>query len=145
MDFESDFLESKTLGNQFILAKVGRQRIAFPAEYVSGILLADKSHILSLPFYHESILGIVHYQGQLVALMMLQHLLEGSPAPSREAFNAVQLNESSGAAGLGLIVDQLLGNCGEEQLLSDDSISLFKTDILSANLWKPKRWISLVL
>ena len=144
MDFDTHFLESTSSESQYILAEVGTHRIAFPAELVAGIVLAERSHILSMPFYHEAMLGVVHHQGQLVALMMLQQLLEDSPSPSREVFNAVQLSESTGASGLGLIVDQLLGNCNEDQVSNDDSISRFQPSLLRPELWRPKRWVSLI-
>ncbi|MDB9525281.1 chemotaxis protein CheW [Oscillatoria sp. CS-180] len=143
MDFNNDSLELTSSETQYILTQVGMRRVAFPAESVAGILLAERSHILSLPFYHEAILGVVHHQGQLVALMMLQQLLEDGLGTSREVFNAVQLTASVGAPGLGLIVDQLLGNCSEEQLSNDGTITLFKSDTLPPELWQPKRWIPL--
>lgn len=143
MEIENHSIESAPSDNQYILTQVGMRRIAFSAESVAGILLVERSQILALPFYQEMVVGIVHHQGELVTLMLLQQFLEDTPGQSREVFNAVQLSESTGTPGLGLIIDQLLGNCSEEQLTNDASISLFQPHLLNPELWQPKRWASL--
>ena len=138
----STSIEPVVLENQYILTQVGMQRIAFPAMSVAGILLIERSRILTLPFYDEVILGIAHHQGQLVTLVTFQQLLEGTPSHSREVFNAIQLGNQSGAPSLGLIVDRLLGNCGEEQVSTSDDIERFQPDLLKPELWQPQRWVS---
>lgn len=130
-------------GSQFILTQVGNRRIAFPTHTIAGILLTERSQVLALPFYHEVVLGIVHHQGELVTLMALQHLLEGKASQIKEVFNAVQLSESTGMPGLGLIVDQLLGQCGDEQMAADSTIERFQPQTLDPNLWQPQRWVGL--
>ncbi len=129
--------------SHYILTQVGERRIAFPTQTITGILLTERSQVLALPFYHEMILGVVHYQGQLVPLVTLRHLLEGKPSPLREVFNAVQLSESTSVPGLGLIVDQLLGHCGEDQVADDHTIERFQPQILEPTLWQPQRWTPL--
>lgn len=143
MELDSHSIELAPSENQYILTQVGTHRVAFPAEAVAGILLVERSQILALPFYHEVVLGIAHHQGQIVTLMMFQQLLDGSPGQSREVFNAVQLSEQTGTPSLGLIIDQLLGNCTEEQVSTDATIRLFQPDMLDPDLWKPQRWVSL--
>ena len=135
-------IEPVVLENQYILTQVGTRRIAFPAESVAGILLVERARVLSLPFYHEVILGIVHHQGQLVTLITFQQLLEGTPSYSREVFNAIQLGKESGAPGLGLVVDRLLGNCGEDQISANSDIEKFQPHLLKPELWQPQRWAS---
>ncbi|MGF1536000.1 MAG: chemotaxis protein CheW [Elainellaceae cyanobacterium] len=127
-------------GNQFILTQVGDRRIAFPTSMIASILLTERSQVLALPFYHEMVLGIVHHQGQLVTLMALQHLIEGKPSQIKEVFNALQLSESTGMPGLGLIVDQLLGQCGDDRMAADSDIERFQTQMLTPTLWQPRRW-----
>ena len=129
--------------NQYILTHVGTRRLAFPSASVSGILLVERSHVLALPFYQKALLGIVHHQGQLVALVALQQVLEGSSGQAREVFNAVQLSENTSAPGLGLVIDRLLGTCSDDQVSSDDDIEAFQPQFLEPTLWQPKRWINL--
>lgn len=129
--------------NQYILTQVGTRRLAFPSTSVSGILLVERSHVLALPFYQKALLGIVHHQGQLVALVVLQQVLEGSAGQAREVFNAVQLSENTSAPGLGLVIDRLLGTCNEEQISSSDDVEAFQPQLLEPTLWQPKRWVDL--
>lgn len=143
MELENQFAESTSVGGQYILTQVGMGQVAFPADFVAGILRVERSQILMLPFYPDVVLGIVHHQGQLVTLATLQHLLEGTPAQSREVFNAVQLSEATRSPGLGLIIDKLLGNCTEDQVSNDSRVSLFQPEILDTALWEPRRWAAL--
>ncbi|MGF1514712.1 MAG: chemotaxis protein CheW [Elainellaceae cyanobacterium] len=128
-----------TQGNHYILTQVGDRQVAFSTSDVTGILLTERSQVLSLPFYDDVVLGIVHHQGQFVPLMMLSRLLDGKPGQMREVFNAIQLSESSGTPGLGLIIDQLLGHCSEEAFAADDAIEHFQPQMLDPDLWQPQR------
>lgn len=132
-----------TQGGHYILTQIGNRQVAFSTNDVTGILLTERSQVLSLPFYHDVILGIVHHQGQFVPLMMLGRLLDGKPGQLREVFNAIQLSESSGTPGLGLIIDQLLGHCSEETFASNDAIERFEPQMLAPDLWQPQRWTAL--
>ncbi|MEM9818953.1 MAG: chemotaxis protein CheW [Cyanobacteria bacterium P01_D01_bin.6] len=143
MELDNPLLELSLPKNQYILTQAGTRRIAFPTKSVVSILLVERSQVLALPFYHEALLGIVHHQGQMVPLVTLQHLLEGNPSQLREVFNAVQLSESTGLPGLGLVIDRLLGNCSEEQVSTDSTIEQFQPNLLDPKLWQPQRWVSL--
>ncbi|MGF1524770.1 MAG: chemotaxis protein CheW [Leptolyngbyaceae cyanobacterium] len=126
--------------NQHILAQVGSRQIAFPADMVAGIVLSERSRVLALPFYRDTVLGIVHYQGQFVTLVMFQQLLEGQPGQLREVFNAIQLSEQTEMPGVGLVIDRLLGNCTETEVSTNDAIERFQPQMLGAELWQPRRW-----
>ena len=143
MELDTLSVDSTAQEKQYILTQVGSRRVAFAATAVAGILLSERSQVLTLPFYQEPMLGIVHHQGQLVALVMLQQLLDGKPGPLREVFNAIQLSEQTDMPGLGLVIDQLLGNCTEEDVATEATIERFQPHLLQPNLWQPQRWVSL--
>lgn len=136
-------LEPITQEDQYILTQVGNHRVAFAANWVGGILLSERSQVLVLPFYQEPILGIVHHQGQLVPLVMLQQLLDDTPVQMREVFNAIQLSERTDTPGLGLVIDRLLGNCSDEDVAADETIERFQPHLLEPDLWEPSRWAAL--
>lgn len=142
MEFESPPLDPILPEQQYILTQVGDRRMAFPTDFVVGILLVERSHILPLPFYQDGLLGIVHHQGQLVTLVALQQLLEGKPSQSREVFNAVQLGDQAGVPDLALVIERLLGNCGQSQVSADNTIDVFQPQLLDSTLWQPQRWVS---
>ncbi|MEO0409120.1 MAG: chemotaxis protein CheW [Cyanobacteria bacterium P01_A01_bin.135] len=123
---------------QYILSRVGSQCVAFDERAVSSILLIERSQVLALPFYDDVISGIVHHQGQIITLVALGHLLENMPGQIREVFNAVQLGESTGLAGLALIVDQLMGQCGADQMAANQATE-FQPQDLGPALWQPRR------
>ncbi|MEM6434397.1 MAG: chemotaxis protein CheW [Cyanobacteria bacterium P01_D01_bin.115] len=141
---ELDTLSADSLAqeNQYILAQVGSRQVAFPTDMVTGIVLSERSQVLALPFYQDTILGIVHYQGQFVTLVMFQQLLEGQPGPLREVFNAIQLSERTGVPGVGLVIDRLLGNCTETDVSTNDAIERFQPQMLNSKLWQPQRWVA---
>lgn len=133
-----------SLEQQFILAQVGARQLAFPADWVAAVLLVERSQVLSLPFYPSVLMGLVHAQGQMVPLVSLQQLLEDKTGLSKEVFNAIQLNAAAGElAGLGLVVDRILGNRTEAQVVRDATLEPFQPDWLEPALWRPQRWLPL--
>lgn len=124
----------------YFLTQVGSRRFAFPADEVSEVMLVERSKVLRLPFYPPALVGVVHSQGQLVPLVAMQTLLDQTGSATKEVFNAVQLNDRSPAAGVALIVDQLMGTCTAEQLQQDASIELFHPEVLRPDVWQPRRW-----
>lgn len=128
----------------YFLTQVGSRRFAFPADEVSEVMLVERSKVLRLPFYHPALVGVVHSHGQLVPLVGMQVLLDNAVGnATKEVFNAMQLNDRSPAAGVALIVDQLMGSCTSEQLQLDSTIEPFRPEILLPELWQPRRWATL--
>jgi chemotaxis protein histidine kinase CheA len=144
LDHASEELLTAPL-NQYILTQVGHHRLAFRDRGIAGMLLVERSQVLALPFYPPEIVGVVHHQGQLVPLVDLQQLLDGTPGQLREVFHAVQLNEASHVGGLGLVVDRVLGNWSEAQVATDSTIEQFQPHRLKADLWQPQRWGTLTV
>lgn len=127
-------------GHQYLVTQVGSHRLGFPARWVDCLLLLERRQILPLPFYPPAMLGVVRHQGQLVPLVRLQHLLDEAVGPLPEVFNGLQLNASSGVAGVGLAIDRILGNFGEEQMAADATIQPFQLQWLNEALFEPQRW-----
>ena len=142
MELDTLSADSIAQENQYILTQVGNRQVAFLTDMVAGIVLSERSQVLALPFYQDIVLGIVHYQGQFVTLVMLQQLLEGQPGQLREVFNAIQLSDRTGSPGVGLVIDRLLGNCTESEIAADTAIEQFQPQMLNADLWQPQRWVT---
>lgn len=153
MDAEASSRSPHSLQERYILTQVGQQRLAFPSQWVAEILLIERSQILALPFYDPLLLGVVHHHGQIVPLVAIQPLLEGSARPMRETISVVQLGEVGGLAGVGVVVDQALENRSHEQLPINPSepeaagssapetpVRLFEPQMLGDRLWQPQRW-----
>jgi hypothetical protein len=141
MELDTPVVDSfAPLERQYLVVQSGNRRLAFSNTWVAGLLLVERSQVLELPFYHPAILGIVPHQGKLLPLVELQHLLEGQPGQLREVFNAIQLHERHGLAGVGLAFDQILGNFNEEQIIADSTIEPFQTHLLGDHLYQLQRW-----
>jgi chemotaxis signal transduction protein len=141
MEHEISSLDSLVdLTHQYIVARVGSRRLAFPQAWVAGLLLVERSQVLTLPFYHSAILGVVHHQGNLVPLVQLQYLVEGVSGQLREVFNVVQLTHPADLAGVGLVIDQILGRFSEARIAADSTIEPLQPEILDKSLCQPQRW-----
>jgi chemotaxis signal transduction protein len=148
----SSLIESDAPEERFILARLAKLTFAFPSESVTGILLIDRAQILALPLYNSAVIGVVHSSGTILPLVSLRQIVDISGGMNLETLTAIHLSESAGKlAGLGIIVDTTLGMSLKSELpseifttdnpeLSESQVRLFKPELLSDRIWKPRRW-----
>ena len=132
---------SESLQSRYILTQVGQQQLVFPSRWVGEILLIDRSQILNLPFYDRALLGIVHHNGNIVPLLSAHSLLVETVSQNarfkapRETLTAIQLNlTANGLAGVGIVVDQVIGSLTPEQLTEQ---RLFQLSDIPSQIWQP--------
>lgn len=139
---------------RFILAQVDKLTIVFPSAMVAEILIVERSQILALPFYEPAVLGCVHNAGQIVPLVSMHPIVRTKAGLTKESLTVVRLADIAGVAGIGLVVDRILGSKSPEQLppdvftneLSVDSANadikmwLFRPEVLSSHFWQPQRY-----
>lgn len=154
MDSEVNPVLSPSLQDRQILTQIGDRRLAFPSSWVTEILLIERSQILNLPFYDPVILGVVHHHGQIIPLIAIQRVFEGTVKALRETISVVQLSIAAGdLAGVGIVVDRALESQISETPLTEppswaaarqlgESLIFFQPTILSDRLWQPQRWSS---
>jgi len=154
MDSEVAPILSPSLQDRQILTQIGDRRLAFPSSWVAEILLIERSQILNLPFYDPVILGIVHHHGQIIPLIAIQRVFEGTVKALRETVSVVQLSLATGdLAGVGIVVDRALESQISKTASTEtpswadavqpaESLIFFRPDILSDRLWQPQRWCS---
>ena len=51
------------LYDRYVLAELGNLIVVSPDIFVSEVLILVRSAILAVPFYSNSVLGVVHHQG----------------------------------------------------------------------------------
>ena len=132
-----------SLQSRYMLTQVGQQSLAFPSHWVSEIVLIERSQILSLPFYDRALLGLIHHNGSIVPLLAAHSLLLealGQDKRSRamkETLTVVRLGPATdGLVGVGIVVNQVIGNLKPEQLAKH---RLFQLSDIPSQLWQP-RW-----
>lgn len=153
----------ESAADRYILTQVGAKQLVFPADWVTEILLLERSQILMLPFYDPMLLGVVHHHGQLMPLVSMWQVLENTAAPTRELLSVVQLSVAADRlAGVGIVVDRALDNRLRQQLPdalfasqakapparpleqppkeSSQPMQLFRPELLPDRLWQPQRW-----
>lgn len=140
---------------RFTLAQVDRLTLVFPSVMVAEILAIDRSQILALPFYPQAVLGCIHNASRIIPLVSIHQIIGVKVGPIKESLTVVRLsNVAEAIAGIGIVVDRVLGSRKQEQLppdlfstnLSIDSeeagikVWLFRPEVLSSDLWQPQRW-----
>ncbi len=157
LSVETDALpiQSDLPEQRFILAKVDLHTFVFPSTIVTQISLIERSQILALSFYNPAILGIIHHQGQIIPLISLRQIVGMSAGLTKESLSVVCLSDAAGdLAGVGLVVDLILGMRSPDQLPpdlfsgdllpdstnTDPKMQLFQPEILGSHLWHPQRW-----
>ncbi|NJK59781.1 MAG: chemotaxis protein CheW [Oscillatoriales cyanobacterium SM2_1_8] len=131
---------------RLILVALGEQTLSFADVLVAEILLVERSYILPLPFYGSAVLGVIHHQGGVVPLVSLRRALGESAAVLPERLTAVRLTELApdGLAGMGLVVDRLVGSVSVEDLTKFPAVTYVPAASvlarLAPNLWQPQRW-----
>lgn len=137
---------------RLILTRVADITLAFPAAWISEIFQADRKQVLPMPFYGALVLGVLHHNSQVVPLLLGDRLL-GNPATSlKETLTVIQLSRTARElAGIGIIVEQLLGSNQASEVASDrlpngsatpskGQTLLFNADLIPEALWQPQRW-----
>jgi chemotaxis signal transduction protein len=143
-EVSSSFMQS--FQDRYILTQVGQRQLVFPSQWVSEILLIERSHLLPLPFYGSILLGVIHHQNHIVPLISSQGLLsEKSNRPARftdmERLNVICLSQATERfTGVGIVVEEVIGNCSEEQLTAQETvIERFRLQDIPNDVWRPQR------
>lgn len=122
-----------------IVTRVGKQRLVFQNEWVAEVVLLKQNQILSLPFYDAALLGVVPYQGGVMPVLATQSILSVVHSPQQalsETLTVIRLSEAvPGLAGVGLLVDQLLG----QQATLDHAWIWFDPNMIATQRWQPQR------
>lgn len=142
---------------RFILAQLDKLSLVFASAMVAEISIIQRSQILALPFYAQAVLGCVHNAGQIVPLVSMHQIVATKAGLTKESLTVVRLGKMAGAlAGIGLVVDRMLGSSSLDQLPpdvfstdlsldlanADIKMWLFRPEVLSDRLWQPQRWHS---
>lgn len=138
--------KNSLLENRFILAKLQKNTLVFPATWVTEILRVDRSHILTLPFYNPLMQGIVDRNGQTMPLLNTAQLLGLAQVNPTERVVVVRLNETAEKLkNIGLIVDRLIGNTTRDLLPPDlftdlhcGEFVMMQSALIPDNLWQPQ-------
>jgi chemotaxis protein histidine kinase CheA len=128
--------------SRFVLTKVEEVTLVFPAHLVAETILVERARVLNLPFYGAAIAGCFHAGGKIVPLVSpTQFLGVQTNLMMREVLTVVCLGESAGhLAGIGVLVDQLLGSRMGEQLLSPPmKEQLFDPMLFPQEIFEPQR------
>lgn len=129
---------SVPLQKRYLLTCVGEQSLAFPAHWVTDILVVERAQVLALPFYNSEVLGVVHYQGKIVPLVSAHFIFTKQQQVMKQTLMAVRLGEHLKAlAGVGVVVERLVASLIAEQLTVE---RVFQPCDLPSSLWQPQRW-----
>lgn len=121
---------------RFILTQVMDKTLAIPAVWVAEILRVDTKKILSLPFYQDLVLGIIHQNGRNTPLVSVRLLLGGCQVDRRETLIVVRLGAVAGdVVEVGLVVDQVVRSVMQFELPVDTIV--FDTTMMQSELWQP--------
>jgi chemotaxis signal transduction protein len=142
-----------TPSNRYIVVKVGDRLITFPDVLVAEIMIVERNAISALPFYTSVIVGVIHYQADVMPLLLLRLLISEERALITESLTVIRLSQfadklnNQQISGIGLIVDRVIGslaareypseyqntdrspNISEEQLPSFESSNLLDSEI----------------
>jgi chemotaxis signal transduction protein len=150
-------LPAPSLRATAIQARIGSKVVAFPNNWVSEVLLLPQSQVLSLPFYPATVLGVIHHQGLVVPILLGQMLLQPTHESSQqvttlpETLTIIRLSQAvSNAAGVGIVIDQLLGQTNDESInqshgtpnnfVAPAEVVQFNPEMISPQVWHPLRY-----
>jgi len=138
---------SSTVDQRFILTKVDKVTLAFPANLVTETLLVERARVLTLPFYGAEIAGCFHAGGKVVPLVSPALFLGIQINLMREVLTVVCLGESAEhLAGVGILVDRMIGSQMGSQISEAPSQNssrkekYFDLKLLEIALFHPQRW-----
>jgi hypothetical protein len=153
----TDDLNDRGYAQTYMLARLDRFTFVFPSSIIADVAIFSQSQVLNVPFYNSACLGVIHYDGQIVPLILLRQVF-GIPTTgiARSSLTVVRLSSTAGdLADLGLVVDSVLGSRSLDQLPpdlfapdcsinltdSDRNMHLFRPEILDSQIWQPLRWV----
>lgn len=146
-EVDIDALENSAWQERYLLSWIGQQRLVIPSQWVSEIIVVERTCILPLPFYDSMLLGVVHHEGQIVPLITLWNspIQFAQAQRFRETLSAIRLGAAVGElAGVGLVVDQISGTLTHEQLMqlqqssASMPVQLFQPEAISPRIWHPQ-------
>lgn len=154
LESETSLFPFPSFQKRYILTQVENQQLAFPTQWVTEIILVERSQILTMPFYHSMVLGVVHHQGSIIPLITLPRINQGQQTQVvqknriQETMKVIHLAESvNKLSGVGLIVEQVIGSISHEQLLANEQkqlenfpsqIEVFQPDRIPPSIWQPR-------
>lgn len=142
--------------HRYLMTQIGQQQLAFPLQWVSELILVEQSHILPLPFYDPTLIGVLHYRGDIVPLIMvpLASKTETTAAIQhlriKRTLTAVRLNQAVGKlAGVGLIVDRVIERIASRSVLEQSletaetaveisQVRIFRLEDIPPMIWQPR-------
>jgi chemotaxis signal transduction protein len=131
---------------QFILTRFEQTTLVFPAHLVFETLLVERSRILPLPFYDSAIVGCFHATGKVVTLISPAQILSVKTNVMSEILTVICLGDSAEhLAGVGILVDQIIGSKVGEQFSRKTSSAqlmqeiLFEPKLFANHLFQPQR------
>lgn len=139
LEAKPQFLSS--LQNRYILTSFKGEKIAFLSELVSEIIVIEKRQILHLPMYDRALVGIVHHQGNIVPLIISNFNCDQPKSNVlKETLIAIRLSQLAGKlAGVGSIVDRLLGSVAKEEINNPASqVIIWQPEKIARKIWQAK-------
>lgn len=130
-------IENTDREERYLVALVENQKIAFAMSLVQEILVFKRSQILSLPFYDQSLLGVIHHQNQIIPLVSGQTIFpEKTSIIIQTTVTAVLLNQSADKLmGIAIVVDKMVENLLAKELSSE---RLFQLTDIPTEIWQPQ-------
>ncbi|HEY9627894.1 MAG TPA: chemotaxis protein CheW [Coleofasciculaceae cyanobacterium] len=151
-NIEDDFSSTPIdLQSHHLLTQVGNQTVAFPSHWVAEIILAERSRILSLPFYSSLLLGVFHHQG-LILPIITGHLLlpkeldqDISLAIPKETLSVIRLGSpAEHLSSVGIVVDRVIDRVVDTVQVVDGiqpkklkQTILFQLADIPNSIWQP--------
>ncbi|WAL61902.1 chemotaxis protein CheW [Thermocoleostomius sinensis] len=140
---------SFSLQYRYLITQIEHQQFAFPLNWVADLILIEQSQILSLPFYGPMLLGVLHYRGEVVPLVVapLTPFTDIATVARRlrtkHTVTAVRLNQSVGKlAGIGIVVDRVIERMSSVPAsvpaIEPPSLRVFQLEDIPASIWQPR-------
>ena len=123
---------------RYLIALVESKKIAFSARWIQDILVFTRSQVLELPFYSQSLLGVLHHQNQIIPLVSGHHIFsEQTSHISQTTLTALRLNQlGKKLAGVGVVVDRMVQSISHSELGKE---KLFQLTDIPQSIWLPQR------
>ena len=134
---ETEAVETIVQSERYLVASIDNTKIAFPAFLVQEIMVFKRSQILQLPFYNQSLRGVVHHQNQVVPLVSGKTIFfEKADRTGYNDITAVRLNQTAEKlAGIAIIVDRMVENLSKEELSEE---KIFQLGDIPPHVWQPR-------
>jgi chemotaxis signal transduction protein len=139
--------------HRHLLAQIGDQSLAFPAQWIAEIILIERSLILSLPFYTPLVLGVVHHQGVIIPIIAGHLLLSNKINQNvrlealKETLPVIRLSQSAQhLSGIGITVDRIINQSADhnaspsatgQPVTEQPDSAIFQLTDLPDHIWQP--------